>query len=262
MWRKPVTALGDSPVLVAEPAQHAFVMLGQQTLFLCHLTMFHMEEHMFQLVLRCNLPPDAMHAYVADRLKHPNETYFLGNGPDDLLTVPALHLGQRTSFTADIFRGIPYQPVYSEWPWKHVVPLVANVDLSIEREIYYRHFDFNLKFPDSLTYVIFGAATEAHMTHYQVKEPDFDHVLSLKKAPEWLPEQTLQAGVHLNFPGLDSTPVYCNNPLTEGEHEVQYSGQNYPYRIVTGQTHWFSTKIVNAANPCPDKGPKTSGDVT
>ena len=259
MWRQRIAPTGDGPKLALDPDQHAFVMLGQETLFACHITMFHMQEHLFQIVLRCALPRYAMQAYVEDLLKHPGETYFLGNSAQDLMTIPSLHLGQRLRFTGDIFRGIPYQRDYPEWPWEHETPIVPNVDVTIEREVYYRHFDFNLKYPDSLTYAIFGAGGEAHMTHYQVKEPDFDHVLSLREVPAWLPAQMLQSGTHLNFPKLrSSSPVYCSNPLPEGEYEVQYGGQPFTYRITTGKTHWFSTKIVNMHNPCPDTPPASS----
>jgi len=55
------------------PDQHAFVMCGTEALFLVHLTMFHMEEHCYQLVLRAHLTEQAMKTYVEDRKKHPNE---------------------------------------------------------------------------------------------------------------------------------------------------------------------------------------------
>ena len=60
------------------PSQHAFIMMGRETLFIAHLTMYGMEEHNFQLVLQARLPSEAMRQYNEDRQSHPNNTYFLG----------------------------------------------------------------------------------------------------------------------------------------------------------------------------------------
>ncbi len=171
-----------------------------------------------------------------------------------LLTVPDLATGYRKSFVADIFRGIPKRKVYLDWPWKDVTPLVARAIVMIDRVVYCRHFDFNLQFPDSLTYVIFGAGQEAHMTHYQVKEPDFDHVLSLDRAPCWLPEPMLECSVHLNFPDMRSAPVYCENPLLPGTYNVEYAGQPEVRPIDVGASHWFATNVVNSEDPCGASG--------
>ena len=86
-------------------SQHAFVMAGRKTLFLWHLTMLHMEEHEFELVLRASLTPEAEKAWEADRRQHPDETYFLGNVETDLMTIPEIATGERTSFTASIWAG-------------------------------------------------------------------------------------------------------------------------------------------------------------
>lgn len=248
---------GEKDPLDPEPSQHAFVMLGEQTLFLCHLTMFHMQEHMFQIVLRASLPEDAWTTYLKHRKDHPLETYFLGNNEGDQTTVFSIHTGERTSFIADIFLGIPYKRVYEEWPWKGQTPVIGRVPLTIEREVYYRHFDFNLGYPDTLTYLVFGRGTEAHMTHYQVKEPDFDHILSVAKVPEWMPKAALESGIHVNFPGLRSTdPVYCGDPFPNKEYQVQYAGQpGTTYPLTVGPSYWQSAKIVNNNNPCPDVPP-------
>jgi hypothetical protein len=240
------------------PDQHAFVMLGKKTLFLCHLTMFHMQEHMFQVVLRATLPDEAMKTFLADSAAHPDETYFLGNTNQDLMTVPSLKTGERGSFIADIFRGIPKKKVYDHWPWDGVTPLVASVRTTIDAMVYYRHFDFNLQYPQHPTYVIFGSGAEAHLTHYQVREPDFDHILSLREAPAWLPGWALQTAVHLDFPEVQGGPQFCAPPLQNGSsHTVQYAGQlqpvdQQPFKIDVSRTYWFSTKILNAENPCPD----------
>lgn len=232
-------------------SQHAFVMMGHATLFLWHLTMLHMEEHEFEFVLRATLTPDAAKKWEADRKQHPDETYFLGNVETDLMTIPELATGERTTFTASIWAGIPVKHHYKTWPWKNVKPIVADTPLTIERVVAFRHFDLQQNYPESLTYLLFGAGTEAHMGHVQTREPDFDEVVTLMKAPEWLPAPLLEAGVHVNFPGMRATPVYCSSPFLDENYKVQYCGQApavYPLQI--DRSLWFSTKVTNAKDPC------------
>src|SRR5262249_47187906 len=99
-----------------EPHQHAFITLGTGSLFLCHLTMYKWEEHKYQLILEAKLPDWAMAEYRKLRAAYPTESFFLGNSPRDLFTVPAVQAGDRTAFLADIFQGIPHNPAYNPCP--------------------------------------------------------------------------------------------------------------------------------------------------
>jgi hypothetical protein len=144
---------------------------------------------------------------------------------------------------------------YKTWPWKRVKPIVADTPVTVERVVAFRHFDLQQNYPESLTYLLFGAGKEAHMGHYQTHEPDFDEVITLVEAPPWLPAPLLEAGVHVNFPDLptapEGKPAYCSSPLLNEDYKVRYSGQDstlYPLKI--DRSLWFSTKVTNAADPC------------
>lgn len=245
--------------MVNTPDRHAFVMLGEQTLFLCHLTMMVHENHRYQLILEASLePPEVWSQFLKDRAQHPEEMYFIANKADDLMTNPDIARGARKGFKATIWRGIPKQHNYKDWPWTNWPVLIDNVNLNIHRVVYYRHFDFQLRDPASLTYVLFGKGKEAYLHNFQVGEPAFDHVVSLAEPPEWLPSPHLEAGIHVNFP-LPARPggepnIYCSNPLKESTYLVMYCGLPGPlYEIKIGQSHWFSTAVVNLGNnPCPE----------
>jgi hypothetical protein len=202
-------------------------MLGTKSLFPWHLTMLRMEEHAFEFVLRARLDAGAEKRWLADRSQHPDETYFLGNVETDVMTIPGLAIGARTSFTASIWAGIPVEHQYCSWPWEGIKPVVANTKLTVER-VAYRHFDFQENYPENLTYLLFGDGDEAHLGHVQTRQPDFDEVISLAAAPTWLPPDLLQAGVHVDFPGMPATPVYCSPPLLQPTYQVQHAGNAMP----------------------------------
>jgi hypothetical protein len=253
---------GEDPATIGnEPSQHAFIMLGRQTLFICHLTMYGMEEHNYQLVLEAKLPSEAMRRDNHDRENYPNNTYFLGNSSQDLLTVPDMQSGARRRFIADVFRGIPQLRKYESWPWEHQTPIIRGVPLIIERVVYFRHLAMTFEAPTTLTYALFGSGNEAHMTNYQTKIPDFDHVVSLTEAPVWLKSTQLQSGVHVSInahrtadkiPCAD--PLPASNETTPADCMVKYCGTGPDRPIKIGYHHWFCTKISNEPAPDPCGG--------
>ena len=252
----------DDPSRVDEmPTQHAFIMMGRQTLFISHLTMYGMEEHNFQIVLQARLPSEAMRQYCEDRKAHVNNTYFLGNSPSDLFTVPDMSSGLRTSFVADIFRGMPQLKKYESWPWADQTPVIRGVPLEIERVVYFRHLSMTFEAPTTITYMLFGAGNEAHMTNYQTKIPDFDQVISLAEAPSWLTSTQLRSGVHVSsnaqrtantIPCADPLPT--SNETTSADYMVKYRGTEPDRPIKLGYHHWFCTKVCNDPEPDPCAG--------
>ncbi len=248
--------------LGASDRRHAFIMVGKKTLFLVHMTMFHMEEHCYQIVLHARLPPEEMKRFREWREQDPDQTYFLANLAESAFDVPQIASGKITSFMADVFKGIPPKDDYTEWPWTGQAPVIAKVRVTVERVVYFRHFDFNFEYPRDLTYVLFGAGDEAHMQSYQTKEPDYDHVLSLTEAPAWLPETKLESAVTVNFPTMPNRPVRLANPLTHKIYDVEYQGfwkylgyrftERHPLHL--GTTWWFHTSPLNLV---PPKAPET-----
>ncbi len=253
-----MSGMGDAPQVKDEPSQHAFIVLGTKTLFICHLTMYGMEEHNYQLILQAKLPHDAMHQYNEDRRNNPNKTYFLGNSPRDLLTIPEMQSGARPYFIADVFRGIPQLPEYKTWPWADQTPIIQGVRLDIERVVYFRHLAMTFDAPTTLTYALFGLGDEAHMTNYQTKTPDFDHVVSLAEAPDWLPSTQLQSGVHVSInvnrtaytiPCVD--PLPASSTAAPADCTVKYRGTGPDLPVKIAYHHWCCTKVANDPEPDP-----------
>lgn len=238
----------DSPIANV-PDRHAFVMAGTETLFLDHLPMFNVKEHMYQVILKGTLPDYAMKQYAADRKEHPESTYLLANVEYDLMTLPQIQNRQMTSFVADVFRGIPQDP-----------PLIHNVRTYIDRIVYYRPFNLAMEHPKALSYVVFGSGQEAHMSHHMIKQPDFQQVLDLAELPTWIPPLQLEAGFLISIPALPNKPAdkptYCSNPLTDNSYDVQFQGQEGqkeedPLKIQVGTSYYFDTAALNIPdNPC------------
>ena len=244
------------------PHYHAFALLGKERLFASHLTQLWCEVHKYQFIFEVSLPELLHSAIIKERALHPRHSYFLANAllnsklgstRDDPMTVPELAAGLRTSFIGNVFRGLPYEEEYAHWPWEGVRPVFANIPVSIKRIVHFRPFSETMNYPETLTYLLFGGWNDAHIVHYQTKEPDFDHMASLLAAPSWLDSSMLEAGVLIDLPDVprSGATVRCTSPFEDGATiQVRYRGAG-PHRPITiERTHWFCTKICNSDDPC------------
>jgi hypothetical protein len=232
------------------PDQHGHFMLGSKALFLCHMPMFTMERHSYQVIWRGSLPPKIMREYRKLRAKNPNKPYNLINREDDKFILPDLKTGERKSFQATIYDGYSNEGEGEPGPI-----LYDDVTVRVDEMVIFRHFDFAFDYPEPLTYYLFGHSGEAHLSHYITRDPDFQHLLTLPEFPDWLDPMQVRAGAAVNFGGLKSSPTPCANPLDKDAYDVQFGGHHkpvFPMPMGKGATVWFSTgNVLNKTNPCP-----------
>lgn len=226
--------------IINTPDQHGFILNGTETLYICHLPMFNMENHMYQATLEITISPEAKAAYLKDRQENPGNYYVLGNIQTDLFTIPDIMLGKTQNFQADIFRNMPADPNKDQ-------PLIHNITTTITRIVYARHFDYSIPYPDDLTYIIFGNEKEAFIDHYLTEEQDFLNIMALDKVPDWLPLDQLAISANVGFIGLPSTPMPETPPLSPGSYKVTFQGQDDLYELHVGEDIFFDTEIVNMA---------------
>jgi hypothetical protein len=261
---------------------HAFVLVGTDTFFASHITNLFMEVHKYQLIVELSLPEPYRSKLIEDRKQHPDDSYFIANlfpdtsigSGDDPMNLPELASGLRTSLIGNIWRGIPNKPVYSEWPWKGVQPLLSNVPVSVKRVVYFLPFSESLNHPDRLTYLLFGSGGEAHIVHLQTmhdRQPDFDHIASLKEVPGWLAPDLLEAGAVIDLPDKprfgdeedERRGSRCASPVEDGaEIDVRYRGAEPSRRIMIGVNKWFCTRIANLPDPCAEVNQRKCGSET
>jgi hypothetical protein len=263
----------DVPPVINPPHQHAFILTGNDVLFGTHMTQYHCEIHKYQMVLRLGLPPEARQALRDLRRRNPAATFVLCNAPADpdrgitLLSVPDIASGRRPAFTGNIFFGFrdPPDPAPDGWfPWdlSWTIPMIADVEVTVERVVLFRPFAHHEPPPPHPSYFLFGHGTEAHMTNLQTAglltgpfdAPrfgiDYDHVTSLAEAPQWLEPAMLEAGIVVSLPSIprldaDGHPVILPDaPFAPGEMvETLYRGMG-PVRRVKAGPRWLWASVV------------------
>lgn len=238
-------------------SQHACFIVGTQALFLVHMANSWIDCHRYQMVLRITIPDDVKQRFLDDRKRHPGEWYIIGNLAENLLSLPDIKRGAVRSFQASLWRGWPANEGSPSWPWADTPPVISTFEVTIDRVVWFRRFDFNEDWPRTAGYVLFGEGDEAHINHSPIKQPDFDHVASLAVAPAWLPKPLLEAGVPINFPTIPAVPggascreaVHTSNPIADGTHSVQYGGFGPGRPIEVARTVFFGTWPFNRTDP-------------
>ena len=155
------------------PDQHGMFMLGTRTLFLCHMPMFTMENHSYQVILKASLSAKRMAEYRRLKAKFPDRVFNLINKEDDKYILPSLAAGTR-----DVFRAEVYCNYSNEGEGGPTELLWDDVWVRVDRVVVFRQFNPSQDYPDPLGYYLFGTEKEAHMAHFIARDPDFQHLLS------------------------------------------------------------------------------------
>ncbi|MCE5974939.1 hypothetical protein LZA78_15760 [Sinirhodobacter sp. WL0062] len=222
-----------TPFISNHPHQHAFLLVGDGAQFGVHMTQYHHEEHKYQLVMKVTLPAPALAKLATARARFPLDSFVLCNDDTDHFMVPELPARRRVTFKGNIFQGLPdlsdvdmEAPHFFPWDKARTIPLVADIEVTVERIVTFRPFAHHMIQPEFATYLLFGEGREAHMTNLQTARlatgpfeaplfgPDYDNVMSLQQAPDWLDKPLLEAGVVVTVPSLR-----LNDPAT-GKHMV------------------------------------------
>lgn len=256
------------------PQRHAFILVGTENLFLCHQIMTHMEPHCYEFILEISIPDEAKQKILKDREDNGN-THFFGNLEHGEFTLPSIVSRALKSFNAGVWTSVPDSDPpdknkMPQPPWggeagqPPIEPWMNSVEVSVERIVHYRHLNRNENSRRFEAYVLFGRGLEAHILHSVIWQPEYDHVASLRIAPDWITENQLIASVVISFPDLPYDPwsTQCKCPFEkDSKHRVLYFGltefrdpmgafQNKipDLFIHVDRTWWYSTKIINYWN--------------
>lgn len=264
------------------PHLHAFSLVGNDNVFGVHMTQYHHEVHKYQLILKLTLPEAALEAYRQVRINNRSDFIVLCNHAQDPFIIPAIPAGEKMTFRANIFQGMPsFPPELLEdphfFPWDPeniITPIAGDFTVTVERVVCFRMFAHHYEQPKVATYYLFGEGNEAHMTTLQTASlashsfepdafgPDYDHVMNLQSAPDWLESTLLKAGVIVTTPKvrlfdeLGNSTIPCSSPFQKGENvDVMYRGMGPVRQVTAGETVLCATGVCNSESmiPCSDE---------
>lgn len=244
---RPAPSQASPSPIIDPPGIHNFFMFGSRSLYVEHMPMFTEEKHMYQVILRVDLPDAVMRGYRA-RQGAGRKPWNLVNS-SKLYTLPQIKAGTLRSFAVDVYEDYSNADAAPAGS-----PVATSVPLEVREVVHFRHWDFNIPRPQHLTYLLFGRGGEAHLSHYIARDPDFQHIVTLRSAPAWLSPDQLAAGVQVCLPDVPSVPVSCASPLRNKSYRVLFQGRSDARATLDlngASSVWYSTgNLLNANDPC------------
>ncbi|MTI88376.1 MAG: hypothetical protein FH748_10440 [Balneolaceae bacterium] len=224
------------------PDVHGFAIVGNEVIYGCHIPMFYVENHCYQVIIEISFDEKLQQAYFLNKLQNPYSTFFINNSPEDLMILPNIESGKRTSFKTQLYMGLPFDGG----------KLISDGGTTtVERVTVFHHFKLQdpPSYPKEMTYYLFGAPHEAHLAHYVMRGVNFQHVVDLRYTYNWLPAQTLREGVQIKIPGLsiNANNVFAN-PLIHDVFPAKVDGIKEEQDFYINKTQWFKFLSLTAPN--------------
>ncbi len=187
--------------------QHNMMIVGDQTIFLSHLPMFH-SEHRFQVIVEVAFDKDGISldsVYADDRQKHPDVRMYTLE-PQELFVLSQLFRGDpetlRRAFPGTVFRG------HLE---RGGTPLeqLTDVEVGVKRVVYATEIgpQAGPTRPDELDYILFGSDAELFLAHRITQPPDFDQLLGVTVSGHQFTEEELARGVAVRILDRPNSPA-------------------------------------------------------
>ena len=181
----------------ADCGTHNMMLVGQESVFLSHLPMFH-REHRFQLIFEADFRQTGKQVtdiYVKDRAKHPDVKMYTVS-PAETFILSRLWSSEpgnrRDAFQAAVFRG------HLERGGRKIVGL-GNAEVKVKRLVYFRELADADGRIDKLGYILFGKGKEFFMAHQISRAPDFDQILAIDVTGHAFTDGELERGVTIAF---------------------------------------------------------------
>lgn len=221
------------------PDRHGMVLIGEKTIYGCHLPMLFVPEHKFQVILRYRLPDFVQDHLVRDQRKYPHLSYILINPPGEEFRLEDIITGTLAGYTGDIYRVQNFSQLMNASPW------YRGVTVSVEWVEFDAALPSHHTLPQNANYWLFGDHTEAHITHLIWRDPSFQHVATLREWPSWMGQRKFSL---IRFEDVPEQPSgggsHQQPPVAPGEHRIRYQKIHYDY-IVVDRTRWFDVEHLH-----------------
>jgi hypothetical protein len=150
------------------PSSHGFLMMGIDKLFSCHLPMYFMPNHSFQVILEIELAGNDIETYRKTRKENPGKPLILMNNTEMLLE----ELVNSGSYNAaGNFANKNGDPIGD--------PFIESTTVTIKRKLLFESLNPNAEYPENLTYYLYGKNSEFHVSHLLSKAPNFQQELDV-----------------------------------------------------------------------------------
>ncbi|HWO65025.1 MAG TPA: hypothetical protein VNO31_33820 [Umezawaea sp.] len=218
------------------PDIHGFVLVGEQVVHGGHLAMFTMAAHRYQVVAAFGFGTEVKQTYVDARNAAPTATFIVVN--DEKLLLQKM-VADRT-FAGSILKVVDND-------LHDATPIVSGVPVEITAVLHNRQFRDAEDYPPKPSYLLFGQGSEAHVTHYMTKMPDYQLLADVSATDSDFTSAELAAGVLVDLPDVEENHTPATTPIPPGTVVRALGPQGKKVTLTVTRTQWFDTKELNGS---------------
>lgn len=223
---------------IDSPCFHGMRVVGEQSIYLSHMGLFHHHCHDYQALFEVELtgPNDPQTTYLAAQTQDPSQNEFTIE-PTAPFVLSEFASGQISSFPAKLHRG------QFERIAENSGLLDSDVTVNLKRVLHFRRFDPDAALPPTSEYLLFGTGTEQLAAHRITTPPDFDQILSITPLP--LTDTQLATATRLVLPDRPTPDADANlsQALRPKEQSVGHMDeQPSGLAIETGSEYFLETR--------------------
>ena len=224
------------------PASHGFIVMGTEKLFLCHLPMFFMPEHNYQVILEGEINTKDMETYAKKKQENPSKPLIILNEEEMILK----DLANSKSYMASLY----FSNVDGDRAGNAII---KSTQVTVKKILLFEQLNpKNKEYPEKLTYYLYGSDLEYHLAHMLTKAPNFQQDLDVSLS-EGLSNKMrkMNSGItKISIPSLDERkkqPIK-NDPLSETEYKIIVEGDDGDDNNGTlqiGTKYWINNGPLN-----------------
>ncbi|GAA3463135.1 hypothetical protein ACFFSW_02115 [Saccharothrix longispora] len=216
------------------PDIHGFVLMGDRLVYGGHLAMFTMAAHRYQVVATFGFGADVKKAYVDAQQAAPTATFVVVN--DERLLLQEMVADRR--FTGTILKVVDND-------LGHPTTIVTGVPVEITTVLHNRPFRDADEYPPEPRYLLFAHGSEAHVTHYMTKKPDYQLLADVRVVESDLTSAELEAGVLVDLQDVEEDHSPTTTPIPPGTTVRALGAQGKKATLEITSTRWFDTEELN-----------------
>jgi hypothetical protein len=220
---------------------HNMMVVGEKTVFLSHLPMFH-SEHRFQVILEATFrrkEETLDHIYTEDRRSHSRVKMYTVSPADRFvlsrLFAPEAQPAIRDTFQGTVFRG------HLERGGKPINGM-EGTEVHVARVVYAKELRPADAKAEKLEYILFGKGQELFLAHRITQTPDFDQLVAVQVDSQHdFTDAELNRGVIVTVPNRENAAAQRLKPQENVAAEAYISGasQSLPLHLQVGLEHYF-----------------------
>jgi len=152
------------------PTFHGFLILGEKELCICHLAMFSVPDHRYQVILQVEIPENDMAIYRKIRKEIPDKSLIVMNNRRMLLK-ELVDSGLYSAYVS--FADDDGNPIDEK--------VIESTTVTIKKILLFKKLDpTGDDYPENLSYYLYGTDSEEyHLSHVLTKAPNFQQELDV-----------------------------------------------------------------------------------